>query len=341
MRLDRAGRSRTFLRWAAASAILCAAPACRRRKPPPEERVGDEIVVAGRMFHTGTPVVLWSDPGGYDAYRETCFFVPDRVMPSSKTYRGGPKRYGVRNPGEGEIARRVREKGWTLENLRDFVHLFVIHYDACGTSKRCFRVLHDGRGLSVHFMLDLDGTIYQTLDLRERARHAGLYNSRSIGIEIANIGAYADGERLEKWYRRDGDGRLRVVLPADDESEGIRTPGFVARPARQELVEGEIHGKRFRQYDYTPEQYEALARLTAALHRIFPLIRLDAPRDEEGRVRTDVLSRTEILSFGGLVGHLHISSRKIDPGPAFDWEGVLRNARRIYRETSGARRSNR
>ena len=39
-------------------------------------------------------------------------------------------------------------------------------------------------------MLDLDGTIYQTLDLKERAWHATTSNSRSVGIEIANIGAY-------------------------------------------------------------------------------------------------------------------------------------------------------
>src|SRR5262249_41935615 len=32
-------------------------------------RTGDEIVVAGQFVHTGTRVVLWMDPGGYDAYR--------------------------------------------------------------------------------------------------------------------------------------------------------------------------------------------------------------------------------------------------------------------------------
>src|SRR5262245_47731080 len=32
-----------------------------------EKRTGDEIVVAGQMFHTGSRVVTWMDPGGYDA----------------------------------------------------------------------------------------------------------------------------------------------------------------------------------------------------------------------------------------------------------------------------------
>src|SRR5882762_11185351 len=39
-------------------------------------RQGDEIVVAGRFVHTGTPVVLWLDPGGYDAYRVERRFSP-------------------------------------------------------------------------------------------------------------------------------------------------------------------------------------------------------------------------------------------------------------------------
>src|SRR6188474_759789 len=39
-------------------------------------RKGDEIMVAGQLFHTGAPVVLWTDPGGYDAYRTEKRFVP-------------------------------------------------------------------------------------------------------------------------------------------------------------------------------------------------------------------------------------------------------------------------
>ena len=37
------------------------------RTGQPEPRRGDEVVAAGQFFHTGTPVVLWLDPGGYDA----------------------------------------------------------------------------------------------------------------------------------------------------------------------------------------------------------------------------------------------------------------------------------
>ncbi len=39
-----------------------------------ERRRGTEIAVCGRLFDCDTPVVLWFDPSGYDAYRQQPFF---------------------------------------------------------------------------------------------------------------------------------------------------------------------------------------------------------------------------------------------------------------------------
>src|ERR1700754_2072904 len=139
-------------------------------------RQGDEIVVCGQLFHTTAPVVLWMDPGGYDAYRVERRFAPwDEAGWSSKGEQatGGlrsPSRFGLRGRSlKPEQVERVRGGGWELDSLRDVVDQFVIHFDVAGTSRRCFETLHDQRGLSVQFMLDLDGTIYQTLDLKEGA----------------------------------------------------------------------------------------------------------------------------------------------------------------------------
>ena len=120
-----------------------------------------------------------------------------------------------------------------------------MHYDVCGTSERCFQVLHDSRGLSVHFMLDIDGTIYQTLDLKERAWHATISNSRSIGVEIASIGAYpeARGSVLDKWYVTDDEGVVHLRPPRTVGHIGVRTKPFYGKPARQELIEGTIQGQ--------------------------------------------------------------------------------------------------
>jgi N-acetyl-anhydromuramyl-L-alanine amidase AmpD len=107
---------------------------------------------------------------------------------------------------------------------------------------------------------------------------------------------------------------------------GIRTPGFVARPARSEIVEGSVQNRRLWQYDFTEEQYRALARLVATLAAVFPKIRLEVPRNGDGSLRTVVLEPDEWAAFGGLLGHYHVQTNKIDPGPAFDWERVLREA---------------
>jgi len=300
-------------------------------------RRGDEIVVAGRYVHTGTPVVLWTDPGGYDAYRvERRFSAPDKAdWKSSQQEASGlqtPNRYNQRRgdltPGEIE---RVRGGGWDLPTLQRVVDQFVLHYDVCGTSRQCFKVLHDLRGLSVHFMLDLDGTIYQTLDLKERAWHATTSNSRSVGIEIANMGAYGQEENspLADWYRREPDGRTRITLPEDFGDGGIRRPGFVGRPARHEPVRGVVQGRELTQYDFTPEQYRALARLTAALCKVFPKIKCDYPRDAAGKLIPGKLPDADLEGYQGVLGHYHIQTNKTDPGPALDWDGLIHNARRL------------
>src|SRR6476620_1352376 len=75
------------------------------------ERRGDEIVIAGQYFHTDAPVVLWTDPGGYDAYRTERRFAPWAEASFEQTAReaaenkrlkrrgtevDAPARYGIR-----------------------------------------------------------------------------------------------------------------------------------------------------------------------------------------------------------------------------------------------------
>ncbi|GJM26842.1 MAG: hypothetical protein DHS20C16_32570 [Phycisphaerae bacterium] len=293
------------------------------------ERVGDEIVVAGQLFHTGAPVVLWMDQGGYDAYRVECKFDPKAKFPKRQK-NPKPNRYSsIRGHLPADVKADVQTNGWSLEELQEHVDLFVIHYDVCGTSRQCFKVLHDLRGLSVQFMLDLDGTIYQTLDLKERAWHAGSANDRSVGIEIANIGAYKNMKTLNKWYSKDGDGRPYVTLPKWMKRTGIRTPDYVARPSRDEPVKGNIQGTDLMQYDLTDAQYDSLIKLTATLNKVLPKIELASPRNDDGELRTVAFSKSEMAEFSGLIGHYHVTKRKTDPGPAFDWDRVIEGAREL------------
>src|SRR5262245_62602821 len=66
------------IQFAALTCALAFLSSCKTAPPPGafSPRLGDEIVVAGQFVHTGTPVVLWMDPGGYDAYRVERRFSP-------------------------------------------------------------------------------------------------------------------------------------------------------------------------------------------------------------------------------------------------------------------------
>jgi len=300
-------------------------------------RAGDEIVVAGQFVHTGARVVLWMDPQGYDAYRVERRFSPIEKADWESSHAevrdlDSPNRYNLRRGGlTDEEVERVRGGGWDLPLLQRVVDQFVIHYDVCGTSRQCFKILQDMRDLSVHFMLDLDGTIYQTLDLKERAWHAGTANSRSVGIEIANMGAYPVNGRnpFEQWYAKDADCRTRITIPPQFGDGGILTKGFAGRPARPEPVTGMLQGQELIQYDFTPQQYEALIKLTATLSKVLPGIKCDYPRDAAGKLIRRRMPDAELDSYQGILGHFHIQTNKVDPGPAFQWDYVIGQANQL------------
>jgi N-acetyl-anhydromuramyl-L-alanine amidase AmpD len=398
---------------AAAMAAVVGLTGCKAGGPPPAvetapankvatgghapgallQRTGDEIVVCGQLFHTGAPVVLWMDPGGYDAYRTDRRFAPYEVASyeatqrellgdegpatraatravaaagaggaatrattrSAAARRGGgvdsPARYNMRytppptqpatrpiltgrqfmlSPEELEKARG----GWALEDLRDRVDQFVYHYDVAGTSRTCFKVLHDMRGLSVHFMVDLDGTIYQTLDLKERAFHATTSNTRSVGIEIANMGAYPTraNNAASEWYAKGPDGRTVIRIPARHGDGGIRDKSVTLRPARDEIVTGVVQGRTYHQWDLTPQQYDSLIKLTATLCTVFPKMKCDYPRGADGKVIPQRLTDEQLADYQGLLGHYHVQRDKQDPGPAFQWDRVIDGARALMRK---------
>jgi hypothetical protein len=208
---------------------------------------GTSIVVGGRHVDVGAPVVLWFDAGGYSADSRALRF-PDEA-PADPSWQAPT---GLRYKPGRETERGVVTRRSTLSDIAAVVDQLVLHYDVCGLSRTCFKVLHDRRELSVHFLLDVDGTLYQTMDLADTAWHARQANARSVGVEIASIGAYPPGSAspLDTWYARDGEGE-RLVLPPGP--TGVRTPGFVGRPLRPGRLQGVINGQTLEMHDFTPE----------------------------------------------------------------------------------------
>lgn len=297
------------------------------------KRTGNEIMVCGQLYDIGTQVILWTDVGGYDAYRTETRFTPWVNSSYAKSLVNNPalsdpNRYGMRyltlTP---EQIEEVRGGGWPLSLLQNTVDLFVYHYDVAGYSKQTFEVLQDERDLSVHFMLDLDGTIYQTLDLKDKAYHVGFANTRSIGIEIANVGAYSppfDTAPFKNWYAVDGD-KVSIILP---NNSWVKYPDRVKGPARSEMVSGSINGVTLYQYDFTKAQYDSLVKLTAVICLLFPKINCDYPKGLDGKVLNRTLTTDEYNAYHGLLGHYHLTNLKIDPGPAFNWRYVAKNAKK-------------
>jgi hypothetical protein len=153
------------------------------------------------------------------------------------------------------------------------------------SSRSCQRVL-DKRGASVHFLIDNDGTIYQTLDMQHGAWHAGSerVNRASVGVEISN--AYYT--KYQSWYEKNG---------------------FGPRPL---VGDAWVHGNKLDEHtDFYPIQIEALKALWQAIHKAAD-IPLEAPEDQFGNTSTKYEQDVKYGNFSGFISHYHVSKGKID-----------------------------
>ena len=170
---------------------------------------------------------------------------------------------------------------------------FVTHWDVCLNSSSCFRVLEQ-RGISIHFGIDNDGTIYQWADMQHATWHAGgkAWNHSSVGVEMSN----AYDLKYQSWYQK---------------------KGFPERPVISDAM---CHGKKLKPFTgFYPEQLEALAALWEAVSFACN-IPLRLPR-APNTVDKDCSEN----NFEGFCNHYHLTSRKIDCA-GLDNEAVLRRA---------------
>jgi hypothetical protein len=165
------------------------------------------------------------------------------------------------------------------------VRMLVNHWDVCCSSKICQRVL-DKRGISVHFLIDNDGTIYQTLDTTHVAWHASGANDFTIGVEISN----AFYPKYQDWYVE---------------------KGFGERPILEKSV---VHGKMLTDHlGFYPVQLKALKALFKAVNKGLR-IPLETPLNLTGTQYTDRYSKAAKSQYRGFVHHYHLTNKKIDCG---------------------------
>jgi hypothetical protein len=165
--------------------------------------------------------------------------------------------------------------------------MFVNHWDVCLSSESCAKVLNK-RGISVHFLIDNDGTIYQMLDTQHGAWHAGVgkINHKSIGVEISN--AYYT--KYQSWYEKNGFGPRPVVSNAW------------------------VNGNKLKEHlDFYPVQIKAAQALWYACSSAYD-IPLESIGSGDDNFKTSSKTETSVSSgkFKGIVSHYHITKRKID-----------------------------
>jgi hypothetical protein len=254
--------TRAIKKWQKARGLsgdgLCGPMTFRRlwteRQQHIDEHVPDDCQYSNYIVYNGsfTPiewdkVVLWPERGGLKTRKGNYY-----------DYTGRPKRK---------------------------IRYFVNHWDVCLSSTSCQRVL-DKRGISVHFLIDNDGTIYQTMDIQHAAWHAGSErtNRPSVGVEITN--AYYT--KYQERYVKSGHGERPII---DD---------------------AWVHGHKLDPFlGFYPKQIEALKALWKAIHAAVQ-IPYQTPLNQFGNTSTKYEQEVAYGKYEGFVSHYHISKGKID-----------------------------
>lgn len=254
-----------------------------------------KIWVAGRGFDVEARVVRWDEGPRYDAHAKFC------IGPGAERCLDGKTPYGDKAKNRKPNRFRYRpalqryRDNIPLEAAQAVVRKFVLHHDGCRDAEMCFKVLHNERGLSCHFILDSDGTIYQTLDLAYMGFHAAGFNAGSIGIEMCNRG---DAKKWPGYYKKDKIKRGTTTV--------------------------RVHGHVYKCYKFTDQQNDAMKALAKGLQRALPNLPLEYPQDSPGHQAWSEIPNVRF--FNGYLGHYHTTRRKWDPG-AFDFKDFIEKSR--------------
>lgn len=144
------------------------------------------------------------------------------------------------------------------------------------------QIIERAEPLSIHFVVDKDGIVYQMADTELRASHCAAHglNSLSIGIEFINRGSALD-------------------VPA--------------RGAQRELVTEVIHDRKTKYWEMTVAQLRAGVKLTRTLCNLYGLP-YRVPTDAAGEPVLYALPDSKMRVYTGVLGHAHAERKKLDPG---------------------------
>lgn len=249
----------------------------------------NSIILCGIGYDIGKKCIKWGEANGYDGYT---------------TKRVEVKKVDNKT---GKVKRKViKGRRFGRRSLQKITQLCVHHSGADRADPGVmYNVLYFQRGLSVHFAAEDDGRIWQFNDLIDKCWHAGSHNKISIGTECC---LFPLADKRPRYY--------------DDDRRG-RTGNLP-----HEVIEEIIHGKKYKTFAMPRVQWETLAIVYAGVwvalgHQrkrqfngpfsVPPVF----PRDGNDNIKKSVLNNPK--DHVGLIGHLHMTKRKIDPC-GFPWE---------------------
>lgn len=249
-----------------------------------EPRLETAIVVNGTPYDIGLPVTHWWDKGGFDGY------VTDKAVVREQNRKTGAV--------DERVIRGPRFSPRKLEKVSQFV---LHHSGGDGRDpSTMYRTLWYDRGLSVQFACEDDGRVWQFLDVKEAAWHAGKHNGCSVGVEAA---LFPLVDQDPHYY----------------DPDNLQKRGNLPHARRVEV----IHGRPLRVYVMPAAQVQALARLVAgtwaALRHETGLPQFEAPPKFPRSAGVIPMEEIEApLLHAGMLGHLHCTAAKIDP-VGFPW----------------------
>ena len=174
-----------------------------------------------------------------------------------------------------------------------------IHHTVGGSAKSSFDFwMNSPDRVGTAFIIDRDGTIFETFDPRYWAYHLGLKHKRndeinraSIGIELASEGA----------LQKDAEGILRA---------------FNGKAVfRDTYIDNQFTWRGYRYFDsYEPEQTKSLFILVKYLCEQHSIPKKCIPQAES------TLFHEKYFDFSGILGHCNVRSDKTDPHPRFRFD---------------------
>jgi N-acetyl-anhydromuramyl-L-alanine amidase AmpD len=164
---------------------------------------------------------------------------------------------------------------------RDTTTAIVCHWTGAeNPPSALYRNMHKSK-LSVHFVLDAEGLIWQMMDAGRFGAHCQAHgaNAYSVGIELINRGS-------------------AITLP----DKGVVRP----------ILRERIHGALVRYAGFTMAQVMSCLALCESLCRAYELP-MQVPQ-RGGDVLPTAMTLAEARRFRGCGGHMHFERKKADPG---------------------------